>query len=207
VRIIDRRNRIAIGWTFVVGALVVACGGSSSSPRPSPSLVTLDFSPIATAAGATPTATRTPLRSTLAASWPVGWDVAFCTAFADATVAHELVIDIERAIAEDNKSDAQGLANQLGDTTPIASSEITRLNDWAPAADLKANLASLLDLDSQAAAAYRSYFNDGVKSALHDARQLRNQVGKQVAPINEELQQLTALGMSCTGTDLKLESF
>ena len=150
---------------------------------------------------------RTPGRSSIPASWPIGWDVAFCNAFADTTVAHELIIDIERAIDEDNRDDAAGLANDLAQTAPIATSEVTRMTDWEPAAELKTNLTSLLDLDTQAAASYQTYFNDDVRSGLRAARQMRNQVGKQVAPINEQLQQLTDLGLSCPGAELSLEDF
>jgi hypothetical protein len=65
----------------------------------------------------------------------------------------------------------------------------------------------MLELDGQAADAYKSYFNDGIRSALREARQVRNQVGRQVAPANEQLATLTALGVACPGTDLKLEAF
>jgi hypothetical protein len=192
---------------LVVGALVAGCGSGTPSARPSASLVTLDFTPLPTSVLPSVGPTRSPAKTTIAGSWPVGWDVAFCTAFADTTVAHELVIDIERAIAEDNKSDAQGLANELAQTTPIASGEVTKLNDWAPATDAKAALTNLLDLDTQAASAYQSYFNDDVRSALRQARQLRNQVGKQLGGANEALGELSAQGLSCPGTDLKLETF
>ena len=202
-----RRPRLSIPLAVcivVLGTVVVACGGTSGSPRPSPSLITLDFTPRPSVSLPSVAPTRTAAPSTLA-SWPVGWDVTFCTDFADVTVAHELVIDIERAIADDNRTDAQGLANELAQTAPIAASEITRMKDWVPATDLKTGLSALLDLDTQAAAAYQSYFNDGVKAALKQARQLRNQVGKQVPSANDQLQQLTDLGLSCPGRDLKLE--
>ena len=87
---------------LVIGAVVLACGGTTSTARPSASLLTLDFTPLPSSTLPSPSATRTPARSALAASWPVGWDVSFCTAFADLTVAHELVIDIERAIADES---------------------------------------------------------------------------------------------------------
>jgi len=187
---------------------VVACGGSTPTTRPSASLITLDFTPLPTLAPPpSVAASRTPRASTVAPTWPAGWDVAFCNAFADTTVAHELIIDIERALADNNRSDAQGLAAELAQTTPIASNEINRLSDWEPSAELKADLAQMLDLDSQAADAYTSYFKDGVKSGLRDARQLRTQVSRQVAPANEQLASLAALGLTCPGTDLKLETF
>lgn len=190
-----------------MAAFAVGCGGSSPSVRPSQSLVVVDFSPPARSVSPSASPSHTPVSSLLPASWPVGWDVAFCNAFADTTVAHELVIDIERAIADDNREDAAGLANELAQTVPIAANETARMSDWTDAADLQSDLTNILDLDAQAAAAYQSYFNDAVKSSLRSARQLRNQVGKQVDRVNDELQQLTNLGLSCPGTDLKLEKF
>jgi hypothetical protein len=203
-------SRSIAGFVLVLGLLVTACGGTTATTRPSASLTTLVFSPVpslgATASGS-PLPTHTPLRSTLAPSWPVGWDVAFCTAFTDTTVAHELVIDIERALADNSKSDAQGLANELAQTAQPADNEIKRLKDWDSAADVKTSLDALLTLDAQVASAYQSYFNDDVKSALHDARQLRNEVSKQVGPINTQLAALAALGVTCPGTTLALEKF
>ncbi len=192
---------------LVVGILVSACGGATSTAGPSPSLVTLDFTPLPSTALPSLSPTTSPGSSAVAASWPVGWDVAFCTAYADTTVAHELVIDIERAVSDGSKSDAQGLSGELAQTAPIASAEVTRLKDWTPAAALKADLTNMLDLDAQAADAYQNYFTNGGRATLRQARQLRNQVGKQVGPANTELQQLAGLGLSCPGTDLKLETF
>lgn len=190
----------------MLSAVVAACGGPSGSPRPSASLIPLDFTPLPSTSLPSVAPTRTVPPSTLA-SWPVGWDVTFCTDFADVTVAHELVIDIERAIADENRTDAQGLANELAQTAPIASAEVTRMKDWLPAADLKTSLTTLLDLDTQAAAAYQSYFNDGAKAGLKQARQLRNQVRQAVPTTNDQLQRLADLGLSCPGADLKLETF
>jgi hypothetical protein len=195
------------GCLLLVGALVGACGSTSSTARPSQSLTTLDFTPLPSAAASSGSSSATPRRSTLPASWPVGWDVAFCTAFGDASVAHELIIDIERAIADDNRSDAQGLANDLAQTAPLASSEVERMKEWDPSTQLKTDLTAMLDLDAQAAGAYQSYFTDGGRSALRDARQLRNQVRNQLTSINEELHALADLGVSCPGTTLALETF
>jgi hypothetical protein len=196
-----------VGCALAMSVIVVACGSGTPTARPSPSLVTLDFTPPPTGLLPSPLPTHTPGRTTLHGSWPVGWDVSFCTAFADATVAHELVIDIERAIADENRSDAQGLANELAQTAPIAATEVTRMNDWEPAAQLKTDLTAILDLDTQAATAYQSYFNDDVKTSLKQARGLRNQVGKQVDSINTELEALAAMGLACPGTDLEFEAF
>lgn len=202
------RSRLALGGCLLlVAAFVVGCGGSSATERPQQSLAIVDYSPLPTLPVVRPSANATPRPSTIAPGWPVGWDVSFCTAFADLTVAHQLVIDIERAISDNSRSDAQGLSNELAQTAPVASDEVTGLKDWEPAADLKTQLTNMLDLDLQAAHAYQSYFNDDVKTALKQARQLRNQVSKAVGPANTQLQQLAASGLSCPGQDLKLETF
>ena len=187
--------------------VVVGCDMASSSTGPSPSLVNVDFSPLPSVALPSLLPTKTPTGSTVIPSWPVGWDTSFCTAFSDLNVDHELVIDIERAIADGSPGDAQGLASQLVQTSAITSSELTKLKAWAPAASVQASLVSLIDLDGQVGDAYQSYFKDSVKGALKQARQLRTQVGKQVGPINTQLGQLAGLGLSCPGQGLKLESF
>jgi hypothetical protein len=204
-----------VAWLVLLVVLVVAtgCSGTSATARPSASLITLEFSPVpTTGASGAPSASgvapsRGPTGSALAPSWPVGWDVSFCTAFADTTVAHELVIDIERAITDNSRTDAQGLANELAQSAPPADNEVKRLKDWASAADVKTSLTALLDLDTQVATAYQGYFNGNVKTGLHDARQLRTQVSKQVGPINTQLAALAALGVTCPGTTLALEKF
>jgi len=199
---------VAFGvWLLVLSAVVIGCGGSSASTRPQQSLAIVDYSPLPTLAPYSPTASRTPQASTLAPSWPVVWDTSFCTAFTDMTVAHQLVIDIERAISDNSPSDAKGLDNELAQTAPVAKNEVTALKEWTPADQVKTDLAVMLDPDKQAATAYQSYFNDNVKTALKQARQLRNQVSKAVGPANTHLQQLVALGLSCPGQDLTLETF
>jgi hypothetical protein len=192
---------------LVVVAFLIGCGGSSATVRPQQSLAIVDYSPLPTLAAVRPSAIPSPHGSALAPSWPIGWDVSFCTAFADLTVAHQLVIDIERAISDNNRTDAQGLSNELAQTGPVASDEVTGLKDWEPAAELKTQLTNILDLDVQAAHAYQSYFNDDVKTALKQARQLRTQVSKAVDPANAQLQQLAALGLRCPGQNLTLETF
>jgi hypothetical protein len=191
----------------MVAAVAISCGGSTGSPRPSASLVALDFTPPPTLAPPSIRASRSPGIPATPPGWPIGWDIAFCNAFADTTVAHQLVIDIERAMADGSTSDAQGLANELARSAPIAANEVAHLKDWAPAADVKTTFTSILDLDGQAAAAYQSYFNDGVKTALKTARDLRHQVSKAVPAANDQLQQLAALGLNCSGSGLQLETF
>jgi hypothetical protein len=193
---------------LVVGAVVIACGGSSASTRPQQSLSTFSFSPLPTLAIYSPIVVPpTPQSSTLARSWPVGWDTAFCNAFADFTVANQLVDDIERALADKSPSDAQGLANELAQSAPVASNEMTALKEWTPADQVKADLIAMLDLDKQAAASYQSYFKNNDKNALKQARQTRTQVSKAIGSANTHLSQLVALGLTCPGQTLTIETF
>ncbi len=187
----------------VLAVAVAACGSPTTTARPSASLVDLEFTfrpsnePPESGAADTPAPTQ--------GSWPVGWDVAFCTALTDATVAHELVIDIERAIAEDARDDARGLTAELAQVVPIATTEIERLREWEPAADAKLALTDLLTLHAAVAAAYQAWFDEGGRPLLRDARRARTQVGRAVPDANAALAALADLGVSCPGVSLELE--
>jgi hypothetical protein len=190
----------------LLAALMAACGSPTSSVRPSASLVELEFT---LRPSGDPTESDEPSGTPepTPGSWPVGWDVAFCTALTDLTVAHELVIDIERAIGEDARDDARGLTAELAEVAPIAAAEIERLRDWEPALELKTSLTELVELELAVAAAYQTWFDEGGRPLLRDARRARNQVGRAVPQVNEQLGALADLGLSCPGTTLELEEF
>ena len=190
----------------MIALVALACDSPTASNRPSQSLVPLDFTPIPsqslspTLGVATPEPTEAP--------WPAGWDIAFCTALADATVAHELLIDIERALDDDAKDDAAGLAAELAQSAPLAATEVDELRNWEAAADVKAGLAALLDLDAQAGASYVTHFGpDGRKADLREARKVRRQVKKALPDVNADLAALAEMGVSCPGASLALETF
>ena len=196
---------VCLALLCVFAATAVAgCEDASSTLRPSTSLLELEFTPQATIGSGFASPTTAPT----APGWPAGWDVAFCTAFSDITVAHELVIDIERALGDKARDDAAGLAAELGQTAPLASDELGRVREWEPATAVIADFEALITLYAQAADEYTSYFgSDGQKSSLRDARKSRRQVAKAVPGINDDLQQLAAMGVACPGTNLSLETF
>jgi len=214
VRSINRRSpvgrpwlrlRLAVGGALLAG-FVVGCGSAGETERPSASLITLEFTPQPTLSAATPTPAAATAQPSLV-SWPVGWDVSFCTAFTDVTVGHEIVIDIERALQDDAKDDASGLADQLAQTAPLAATEVEGMKEWADAEDVRTDLATLTDLQGQVATAYQTYFAEGGRRKLRQARQVRNQVSKAVPKVNENLAALADLGVSCPGVELELETF
>jgi hypothetical protein len=199
------RSRLAIGLALLA-VFAVACGAPSGTARPSASLITLEFTPLPTSAPVTPTPAPVGAAPSLV-SWPVGWDISFCTAFSDVSVGHELVIDIERAIADDAKDDAAGLADQLAETTPVAAKEVDGMKEWSEAEDVKADFTALVELQGEVASAYQTYFSEGGRGKLRQARKARNQVAKAVPAINEHLAALVDLGVSCPGVQLQLETF
>ncbi len=188
----------------VSGAIAMACGGPTGTPRPSPSLVELDFTPqpsgtVQESPSSAPTASREP-------TWPAGWDTAFCTMLADAVIAQELVVDIERAIDEDALRDARGLSRELTATAIAASGSIEDIPDWDGGEDLSSDIAALMTLDALIGEDYETYLRDDSRAALRRVRNLRRENEAAVPGINSELESLESAGLSCPGTALQLES-
>jgi len=185
-------------------ALVIACEGPVGSPRPSPSLIELEFTPrpsvAATVTPSTgPTASRPP-------SWPAGWDTAFCATFAEVQVAQELLVDVERALDEDETRDARGLARELGTTAAAATALIASMPAWTDGATALTGMGTLMELGAGAAAEYETYFADDARAALRRARNLGRDNGRAVPAANAALDDLAAAGVSCPGTVLVLEA-
>lgn len=190
---------------LLVALVVAACDSPSGTARPSASLVELDFTPIPTQQALSSPGGGSP--TPISGVWPVGWDVAFCTALTDSIVTHELAIDIQRALQDDARQDAEGLAAELAETVPIATAAVNRIRDWEPATDVKADLTAMLELHAAVAEAYQAWFDDGGRQLGRAARQARNQVARAVPDTNDHLAQLAELGLSCPGTNLALEEF
>jgi len=190
---------------LLVAVAAVACETPRSTARPSASLLDLEFTPIPTQdPGSSPgTASPTPISGV----WPVGWDVAFCTALTDTVVAHELAIDIQRALEDDARDDAIALTGELAETIPVATAAVGRIRDWEPATEVKADLTALLELDAAVATAYQRFFDEGGRQLNRAARQARNEVARAVPDANDNLAALADLGLSCPGTSLALEEF
>jgi len=179
----------------------VACDTPAGTPRPSPSLIVLQFTP-------QPSRSASPTSSAAAtfASWPIGWDVAFCEMFSDAIIAQQLIVDVERALDEDNRHDARLLADELTLTATHVTELLAELPDWSTAADADAGIATLMDLGARAGREYHDYFANDKRAALRRARHLRRQNADQVPPINDELEALADRGLACPGANLVLES-
>jgi len=188
----------------VVAVGIIACDEPRSSLRPSASLLEVEFTP---RASADPGSTDEPTAAPTFISLPVGWDNAFCAVFADAVVAQELVIDIERALDEENLRDARGLARELREIAADATTLLADVPEWDPGAPATLELAALIDLGGRAGEEYGTFFTDESRAALRRARNLRREIGNSTPAANDEFATLADLGISCAGIPLQLEEF
>lgn len=188
-----------IAVTLLAG--VLACDAPARTPRPSPSLIVLEFTPQPSrTTGPTPT-----LGASLA-SWPLGWDVSFCAMFGQAVIAQQLLVDVERAMAEGDDHDARLLADELTQTATDTADLIGSLPDWPDGDGAVVGIAGLMDLGARAGTEYHSWFADGKRAALRRARDLRTENGGQVPITNTELAALADLGLTCPDMPLVLEA-
>ena len=194
-------------WCFVVllcSALLSACGGPTTSPRPSPSLVDLEFTPRPTTSSSSPAPSTSAIASEVAR--PAGWDDAFCLMFAEARIAQELLVDIERALDEGDTRDARGLARELRQVAQNATVLIDEIPAWDEFGGVLLDIATLLDLGGQAAAEYDTYLGDDSRPALRRARGLGRENAQAVPATNSGLEDLAAAGVECPDGPLILES-
>lgn len=184
-----------------LSAGVIACDSPRGTPRPSPSLIVLDFTPQPSLTpGPSPTVPPSP------AAWPLGWDEGFCNVFAQALDAQQLLVDTQLDINDSDNHDAHLLADELTTSANGATEAIATLPDWADAQSALSGIGSLMDLASRAGIEYQAWFTDGKRAALTQAKSLRNQNGGQVAAVNTDLAALAAKGLTCPDTTLVLES-
>ena len=189
---------------LVMAVTAIGCTEPSSSARPSASLLEVEFTPRATAPGSDET--EEPTEEPTLVAIPVGWDDAFCAIFADLAVGQELVVDIERAINEENAKDAKGLARDLRNITEDAVGLMEGLPEWEDATDATAKVTAMLDLHGRAATEYLAYFNDE-SSTLRRARNLRRQISRATPAANESFAELETLGIVCDDQPLVIEEF
>jgi hypothetical protein len=197
-----RSALLALLAGLVVLGSAGACETSHATPRPSPSLLILQFTPI-------PSRSLTPSPSTspsLIATWPTGWDVEFCQMFDEAVIAQQLVVDVERAMAEGNNHDARLLADELAAEASFTTEKLTAMSPWADAETATVGIAALMDLGGRAAGEYHTFFADDKRPALRRARALRTENGAEVPGVNVDLAALADVGLSCPGTPLELEA-
>lgn len=201
------RTRWATALSLVVavlGVLILACDAPRSSARPSPSLVEIDVSRPPSTIAAEPSATPAPASTFV--SIPVGWDNSFCGILADAVVAQELVIDIERALNEENVRDARGLTRELRDITADAAGLLTQVPAWDTGAAAIERLGVMVDLGSRAAEQYNIAFQEQSAAALRRARGFRRDIERETAATNEALANIANVGIACEGS-MQLETF
>jgi hypothetical protein len=188
----------------VVAVTAIGCTEPSSSARPSASLLEVQFTPRGPTPG--PEETEEPTEEPTFVAIPVGWDDAFCSIFADVAIGQELVIDIERAIDEENAKDAKGLARDLRDITADAVGLMEGLPEWEDAATATEQVTSLLELYGKAATEYLAYFNEET-TTLRKARNVRRQINRATPGANERFATLEELGIECEDQPLVIEEF
>src|SRR6187397_3112846 len=189
---------------IVVAVTAIGCTEPSSSARPSSSLLEVEFTPRGPTPG--PDESEEAAEEPSFVTIPVGWDDSFCAIFADVAVGQELVIDIERAIEEENPKDAKGLARDLREITADGVGLMEGLPAWEDAADATAQVAALLDLYGTAATEYLAYFNEET-GTLRRARNVRRQISRSTDGANEKFAELETLGIECTDQPLVIEEF
>jgi hypothetical protein len=197
-----RSALLALVAALLVLGTAVGCESSRATPRPSPSLVIVDFTP-------RPSGSLTPSPSalpSLTASWPIGWDVEFCQMFNEAVIAQQLLVDIERARDEGDDRDARLLADELIAEASFATDLLNGLSPWVEAESASVGIAALLDLGGRSAAEYHTFFANDKRAPLRRARTLRAENGAQVPGVNENLAALAGAGLSCPGNPLVLEA-
>jgi hypothetical protein len=194
-----------VALAICVAVASAACDAGRSSPRPSASLLDVEFTP---QPATTPESTDEPSAEPTFISLPVGWDNAFCAVFADAVDGQQLVIDVERAIGEENFRDARGLARDLREVSADGTTLLADVPEWDQGKPALDSITELIALHVQAGDAYGSALgNNPPRNALRDARRLRRQIGTKTPAVNDALADLAALGIACEGYDLQLEEF
>ena len=188
----------------LAAVFALGCDQPRSSARPSPSLVEIDVSrPPSTT---TPGESAEPTPAATFVSIPVGWDNSFCGILADAVVAQELVIDIERALNEEEVRDARGLTRELTEITADATGRLSQVPAWDTGAEVIQRLGVMIDLGTKAAEQYAITFDRQSESALRKARAFRRDIGHETPATNEALTKIASVGISCDGA-MQLETF
>ncbi len=196
-------GRLAVlGLAFVcLTAAVLACDSPAKTPRPSPSLIVLQFTPQPSrSSGPTPTPGASQ------GTWPVGWDASFCAMFSQAVDAQQLLVDVQLDIDDGNNHDARLLTEELIQSAGAATDAIVALPDWPDGQPAVVGIAGLMDLAARAGAEYHSWFADRKRAALGRATNLRTENGGQAAAVNNDLAELADQDLSCQDTPLVLEA-
>lgn len=183
--------------------MLAACGTGTLSSPTLPPLVT----PGPTTATTSPGATSTPTPSASQQAWPAGWDDDFCTAFAEVVIAQQLARDIGRALGEDDREDAAGLAHELATTIEGIRASIGELPEWTGDDELLTALGALLDEDEQLVTFYLRYLEQDRAAALDRAHEVEVALRDQAVPAAETaVAKLANQGLTCPGLSFDLET-
>lgn len=179
--------------------LLVACA-ELGSPTLRPTV-----SPLGTSRAPTnpPTPITTPRPTPT--PWPAGWEEDFCAAFTELTVVHELVVDIPRAIDEDERDDALALARELRATAIATTELIEQLPSWERAEQAVAEMTRLADFGSRIGRQFVRHLDEGRRPALERAGELIDEMRPLAEEANATLADLASLGLSCPPHRLDLE--
>lgn len=192
----------ALGLAFVcLTAGLLACDSPAKTPRPSSSLIVLQFTPQPSRSSgptASPGASHAP--------WPTGWDASFCATFSQAVDAQQLLVDVQLDIDDGKNHDARLLTDELIQSAGAATDAIAAMPDWAGGQPVVVGIAGLMDLASRAGTEYHAWFAKGKRAALERATNLRLENGGQVTAVNGDLADLAGMGLSCGAIPLELEA-
>ncbi|MEP7379732.1 MAG: hypothetical protein ABI725_09260 [Chloroflexota bacterium] len=192
----------ALGLALVcLTAGVLGCDSPAKTPRPSSSLVVLQFTPRPSRSSG-PTATPGASQAT----WPLGWDANFCAMFSQAVDAQQLLVDVQLDIDDGKNHDARLLVDELIQSAGAATDAIATLPDWPDGQPVVVGIAGLMDLASRAGTEYHAWFARGKRAALGRAADLRTENGGQVPEANTHLAALADQGLACQDTPLVLEA-
>ena len=193
---------LGLAGTLLAGA----CSAGLPDGSPSDSLAPVDTAtPAATSTAAARTPTPAPNQS--GAPWPAGWDDALCAAFPDVVLAQELARDIGRALAEDDRDDAIGLAHDLTTTAEQATAALATLPEWPDATDLLTALTAMLEEDTRLASSYLRYLEEERDVALDRAHESEIVLRDSAVPaVLNALAPLIVQGLSCPASPLRLET-
>lgn len=121
-------------------------------------------------------------------------------------MAQQLVVDVPRALAEDEPEDALALARELRATALRARELIEAVPAWARAQPALAEMDRLADMGSRVGRFYVRFLDEGRRPARARAQDLTADMPPVVDEVHSSLDDLAALGLHCPPFGLNLES-
>lgn len=185
---------------FVLGACDDA---GSPTVRPFSPLPAASPSP---ASSPLPASSPRPTPRPTPAAWPAGWDEAFCLALEELAVAQELVVDIPRAIEDEDEDDALALAQELRQSTSTSGELLAEVPEWEPAQPAIDEFENLIDIGGRISRQWIRFLDEGRRAGRTRALELNDEMQPMVEAANDALAELADQGLACPGRSLVLES-